>query len=897
MTKRNLLTLTAAFALLMVIAGSVQAATYYVRTDGGTTSQCTGLADAPYAGTGTNQACAFNHPFWGISVAGAPMKMVGGDTLIIGPGQYMMGFGAPNASVCSQYWPYDCKMRAIPSGTSTNPTRILGKGWDTGCSSKPQLWGTERSASVMDLRGSSNVQIQCLEITDHSSCMEFGPDQATLCKRNKYPFGPWATNGIVAQDSQNVLLKNVYIHGLKRGILGGRLTDWTMENVDIIGNSSAGFDGDIGASVSSNSGKIIFKNSRIMWSGCGETYPGLQPHHCYGQSQGGYGDGLGTNKTGGDWVFDHVDFTHNTSDGLDLLYHNGNGTITISHSRFEGNASNQVKVATSTVIDNSKLIGNCAFFEGKPFTATTNYTNFQPTAFGNCRALGNTLVFSFKPGMKAEVYNSTITGNGDSLVISNGASCLSTDKIVSKNNIFLGGVSFLYQADVTDLYYASGATGNGDGACGTLPMSTSSDIIWATKYNNMECTGNTSKCVDPKLKGPFTFGGDNIDVSLQDGSPTINAGVEMTSLPNTDYNNFDRGASWDVGALEYGSISTTPSTPAPTPEPTPIPTSELTLDPTLDPTSEPMPDPASVPAPVCGNGVVNTGEQCDDSNLNNNDGCSSACLVELQLICGNGVKEGTEICDDGNLNNNDGCNSTCRAEYCGDGIKQTKEQCDDGNWVNRDGCSALCITEVPLCGNGMIEGSEQCDGGNLNGQTCTSKGFTGGSLACSSSCTFNTSSCLATLCGNGVVETGEQCDGANLNGQTCASKGFAGGSLACSSFCTFNTADCKTSICGNGIIEIKEQCDGSNLNAQTCVTKGFAAGSLSCSSCAFDTSSCLTTFCGNEVVEVGEQCDGSNFNGQTCANYRFNSGTLTCLSSCMISADACKTVRNKNLIF
>jgi len=869
MDKPNLFIVTAVCALLMVIAGSVQAATYYVRTDGGTTSQCTGSADAPYAGTGTNQACAFNHPFWGISVAGAPMKMVGGDTLIIGPGQYMMGFGAPNASVCSQYWPYDCKMRAIPSGTSTNPTRILGKGWDTGCSSKPQLWGTERSASVMDLRGSSNVQIQCLEITDHSSCMEFGPDQATLCKRNKYPFGPWATNGIVAQDSQNVLLKNVYIHGLKRGILGGRLTDWTMENVDIIGNSSAGFDGDIGASVSSNSGKIIFKNSRIMWSGCGETYPGLQPHHCYGQSQGGYGDGLGTNKTGGDWVFDHVDFTHNTSDGLDLLYHNGNGTITISHSRFEGNASNQVKVATSTVIDNSKLIGNCAFFEGKPFTATTNYTNFQPTAFGNCRALGNTLVFSFKPGMKAEVYNSTITGNGDSLVISNGASCLSTDKIVSKNNIFLGGVSFLYQADVTDLYYASGATGNGDGACGTLPMSTSSDIIWATKYNNMECTGNTSKCVDPKLKGPFTFGGDNIDVSLQDGSPTINAGVEMTSLPNTDYNNFDRGASWDVGALEYGSISTTPSTPAPTPEPTPDPgivpaavcgngvietgeqcdggningqtcISKGFAGGTLTCSSSCAFNTSSCLATLCGNGVVDSGEQCDgsnlngqtctgkgfaggtlscsscvlntasclatlcgngvkegteicdDGNLNNNDGCSSACLVELQLICGNGVKEGTEICDDGNLNNNDGCSSACKAEYCGDGIKQTKEQCDDGNWVNLDGCSALCVTEVPLCGNGMIEGSEQCDGGNLNGQTCTSKGFTSGSLACTSSCTLNTSNCLSTLCGNGVKEGAEICDDGNLNNND-----------GCNS-------TCRAEYCGDGIKQTKEQCDDGN---------------------------------------------------------------------------------------
>ena len=94
MSKRNALVLMTTFALLIRFAGLAQAATYYVRTDGGTSSQCTGLADAAYPGTGVNQACAFNHPFWGVSVSGAPMKMVGGDTMIIGPGQYKMGYSA-----------------------------------------------------------------------------------------------------------------------------------------------------------------------------------------------------------------------------------------------------------------------------------------------------------------------------------------------------------------------------------------------------------------------------------------------------------------------------------------------------------------------------------------------------------------------------------------------------------------------------------------------------------------------------------------------------------------------------------------------------------------------------------------------------------------------------------
>ena len=52
-------------------------------------------------------------------------------------------------------------------------------------------------------------------------------------------------------------------------------------------------------------------------------------------------------------------------------------------------------------------------------------------------------------------------------------------------------------------------------------------------------------------------------------------------------------------------------------------------------------------------------------------------IVELCSVCGNGIKEGTEQCDDHNTANNDGCSSTCKLEACGDGIKQTHEQCDN----------------------------------------------------------------------------------------------------------------------------------------------------------------------------------------------------------------------------
>lgn len=45
-------------------------------------------------------------------------------------------------------------------------------------------------------------------------------------------------------------------------------------------------------------------------------------------------------------------------------------------------------------------------------------------------------------------------------------------------------------------------------------------------------------------------------------------------------------------------------------------------------------------------------------------------------------------------------------------------------------------------------------------------------------------------CGNGVVNPGEYCDGSDLQGATCASLGFTGGSLSCSSSCQFNASAC-----------------------------------------------------------------------------------------------------------
>jgi len=52
-------------------------------------------------------------------------------------------------------------------------------------------------------------------------------------------------------------------------------------------------------------------------------------------------------------------------------------------------------------------------------------------------------------------------------------------------------------------------------------------------------------------------------------------------------------------------------------------------------------------------------------------------------------------------------------------------------------------------------------------------------------------------CGDEIIGSGEQCEGANLGGSSCSSLGFSGGTLSCSSVCTFNTSAC-TSAGGGG---------------------------------------------------------------------------------------------------
>ncbi len=144
-----------------------------------------------------------------------------------------------------------------------------------------------------------------------------------------------------------------------------------------------------------------------------------------------------------------------------------------------------------------------------------------------------------------------------------------------------------------------------------------------------------------------------------------------------------------------------------------------------DPEPQPEPEPPVLPNPVCGDGIKEGAEGCDDGNLLDTDFCNSQCQPRV-IVCGNALVEVDEQCDDGNVQNADGCSNQCRVEaplaICGNGQIEAAEQCDDGNLQNADGCSNQCTIELPapICGNRQIEQGEQCDDGNAqNADGCS----------------------------------------------------------------------------------------------------------------------------------------------------------------------------------
>ncbi len=223
---------------------------------------------------------------------------------------------------------------------------------------------------------------------------------------------------------------------------------------------------------------------------------------------------------------------------------------------------------------------------------------------------------------------------------------------------------------------------------------------------------------------------------------------------------------------------------------------------------------------ICGDGIQDPSEACDDGNLIANDACTDICELAR---CGDQIVQiGVETCDDGNSIDTDVCPTSCQAAVCGDGFLRTDlvegdpgyETCDDGNNDNGDSCNANCM--MGSCGDGLVDAElgEECDDAN---DVATDRCI----------------SCVLASCGDGYVREGEErCDDGNQNTYD-----------AC-------TNECQPAHCGDGILRNDltqeddgfEVCDdGNDSNLDGC------------------TSECTAAICGDGYIHTGiEECDDDN---------------------------------------
>lgn len=105
----------------------------------------------------------------------------------------------------------------------------------------------------------------------------------------------------------------------------------------------------------------------------------------------------------------------------------------------------------------------------------------------------------------------------------------------------------------------------------------------------------------------------------------------------------------------------------------------------------------------CGNKILETGEECDDGNMLNGDGCSASCTLEDADSDGilNGADNCPTVANSGQQDLDlDGIGDVCDAQTCGDGVISIGENC------------LICALDVQ-CGQGEICSESICKSNNL----------------------------------------------------------------------------------------------------------------------------------------------------------------------------------------
>lgn len=238
--------------------------TYYVRPGGGDRSQCTGLANVDYPGSGTGVACAVSNPMYLFTDESSSTIYTGllhaGDTGIIGdsPTPYRMGTKASGVAWITN----DGNFILPPSGLTSQHTKLLGQHFASctspryGPGNRAPVWAYH-VGWLFDLKGVQNFDLGCINDESYQDCNPgLTGDMTFAC-----PAGGGTQYGTMVNNfTANVNITDVRFNGMQTALVGTSGPGLVLTRVQSEGMYLAGWNYDNPFGFSGNRQDTIVQN-------------------------------------------------------------------------------------------------------------------------------------------------------------------------------------------------------------------------------------------------------------------------------------------------------------------------------------------------------------------------------------------------------------------------------------------------------------------------------------------------------------------------------------------------------------------------------------------------------------------------------------------------------------
>ena len=448
----------------------------------------------------------------------------------------------------------------------------------------------------------------------------------------------------------------------------------TVTNCTFSGNSAS----------SRGGGMYNFNNSNPTMTNC--TFSGNSHTGVFGAGGGGMYNSRNSNPTVTNCTFSHnsakfgggmnncesnptltnCTFSENsateTGGGMD-----NDGNPMLTDCTFYGNQANNIGGGMYNV--GNATLTNCMFYANQANKNGGGIANGGSPMLTNCTFSGNSA--GVAGGMynvgNATLTNCTFSGNsagsflglgGGGMFNDSGGQLMLINCTFSGNSAAInGGGMFAYLSSpalINCILWGNSDEGGMDESAQIHVDSSSPTVSYSIIQGLNTFAGNGNVGDDPLFVDASgqddTAGTEDDDVRLLPGSPCIDAGNNDAVLP-------------DSADLDDDGDTT---------EPTPL---DLDGDARFvdDPATPDTGNPGTLGPPIVDMGAF-----------------------EFVNLCGNGVMDPGEECDNGGDNSDtepDACRTNCRQASCGDGVLDTGEECDDGNLDDGDLCSRQCLIE------------------------------------------------------------------------------------------------------------------------------------------------------------------------------------------------------------